>query len=79
MPPDLHADADELARSLRAHGFDDWADQLTEDIAAGSTGTEILMRLRATLARLVASEPGLPAPLRREADRQVRALTKVVR
>jgi hypothetical protein len=78
MPADLYGDAHGLAISLRARGFEEWADRITEDISAGATGTEIVMRLRSTLTSLAESE-ALPPPLREEVAQQVQALSEAIR
>ena len=69
MAHDYDADARALADELRRTGYPTWADQLTDVIVGGATGSEIMMRLRWTLDQLTASEPALPAALLRRARR----------
>ena len=52
------------ARAIRnALGDDltDWKTRIDDAIAAGSTGTEILMAVRWNLAELIKEKPSLPA------------------
>lgn len=71
MANNYDADARALAEELRRAGYPSWADQLTNVIASGSTGTEIMMGLRWTLDQLRNSEPAPTAALLRQA-RQLR-------
>jgi hypothetical protein len=43
---DFYAVANSIADNLAAHGLDGWKLRIDDAIAAGSTGTEILMALR---------------------------------
>lgn len=63
MAHDCDADARALADELRRAGYPNWADQLTDVIVGGATGTEIMMGPRWTLDQLTGSEPALPAAL----------------
>jgi hypothetical protein len=66
---DYDADARALADELRRTGYPNWADQLTDVIVGGATGTEIMMGLRWTLDQLTGSEPAPPAALLRRVRR----------
>ena len=69
MTSDLYKDARVLSSRLRTSGRDEWAARIEDDIAAGSTGTEILMRLRATVKDLTKAELSLPNDVRSRTDR----------
>jgi hypothetical protein len=49
---DTAAEAEELQRRLVGEGHAAWAARLSDTIAAGSTGTEIVMGLRWQLGKL---------------------------
>lgn len=58
MAYDAFAAARALRDELDAAGHQNWSREIDDAIAGGSTGTEILMRLRSVLTRLA---PGVHA------------------
>jgi len=79
MARDHYAEARNLAAKLAERGYGSWSRRLTEVIAAGATGTEIVMGLRWTLAQLLETEAALPAGLREEATDLHGALDRLLR
>lgn len=79
MARDHYAEARALAAKLAEQGYGIWSEQLTEKIAAGATGTEIVMGLRWVLAQLLQNEDELPANLREEARGLHRGLDRLLR
>ncbi len=57
-----------LRRRLEAAGLQDWSERLDEAVRSGSTGGEIMGRLRWEVAQLLQTESSLDAPLRAEAE-----------
>jgi hypothetical protein len=55
---DDDAEARALAAKLDQQGYGTWSQRLTDMIAAGATGTEIVMGLRWVLAQLLQGEDG---------------------
>jgi hypothetical protein len=76
---DDDAEARALAAKLDQQGYGTWSQRLTDMIAAGATGTEIVMGLRWVLAQLLQGEDGLPADLRDEARGLHRGLDRLLR
>ena len=54
-PPDYYASARTIATHLFERGEFDWSREIEDAIAGGSTGTEILMRVRFALQSLLGS------------------------
>ena len=79
MARDYYAEARALAAKLTERGYGGWSEQLTGAIAAGATGTEIVMGLRWVLAQMLEKEDGLPADLREEAGGLHRGLDRLLR
>jgi hypothetical protein len=59
---DYITEARSIGDSL-GNAHSDWRERIDKAITAGSTGTEILMALRWTLAELLKAEPMLPIDL----------------
>jgi hypothetical protein len=76
---DYYAETRALAAKLTDQGYAGWSEQLTDEIAAGATGTEIVMGLRWVLAQLLQNEDGLPADLRLEARGLHQGLDRLLR
>jgi hypothetical protein len=79
MARDYYAEARALSAKLTEQGYGTWSEQLTDKIAAGATGTEIVMGLRWVLAQLLQNDDGLPADLREEARRLHQGLDRLLR
>jgi hypothetical protein len=79
MARDYYAETRDLANKLAEQGYGSWSQRLTDEMAAGATGTEIVMGLRWTLARLLETEAALPAGLREEAQGLHGALDRLLR
>ncbi len=67
MTTDPHELVAELAASLRAEGFPDWAGAIEDAVAGGATGTEILMALRWTAKKLLRARLPLSVATRAQA------------
>ena len=78
MAHDYDADARALADELRRAGYPNRADQLTDDVVGGATGTEIMMGLRWTVDQLMGSELALPAALLTRARRLRHAIDRAL-
>jgi hypothetical protein len=79
MSRDYYADTRDLAAKLTARGLGDWSRRLTDAVAAGATGTEIVMALRWTLAQMLETKVVLPDDLRRQATDLHAGLDKLLR
>ena len=79
MSRDFYADTRDLAAKLTARGRGDWSQRLTDAMAAGATGTEIVMALRWTLAQMLETEPALADDLRQQATDLHAGLDKLLR
>jgi len=79
MARDYYAEARGLASTLAEHGYGPWSQRLTDVIAAGATGGEIVMGLRWTLGQLLETEQALPAEPRAEAESLHNGLNRLLR
>jgi hypothetical protein len=59
MSHDHYAVAREIAGKLATEGFPERSQRILNAIAAGSTGTEILMALRWHLREMLRADPGI--------------------
>lgn len=66
---DIYADTRRFADNLTAAGVLAWPQRLRDAIAAGSTGTEIVMGIRWTLTQMLSAVPSLPVNLVEQARR----------
>jgi hypothetical protein len=73
---DIHSEAAGLVAALtsRAHAAE--AERLDTAIAGGSTGTEILFRLRAELSSMARRSSGLEPDLRKRARKLTRSIDR---
>ncbi|HEU0213517.1 MAG TPA: hypothetical protein VFR13_05480 [Jiangellaceae bacterium] len=67
MARDYYAETRDLTAKLTWHGLGSWSQRLTDEMAAGATGTEIVMGLRWTLAQMLETEPALQDDIREQA------------
>lgn len=79
MSRDYYAETRDLAAKLAEHGVGSWSQRLTDAMAAGATGTEIVMALRWTLAQMLETEPVLPDDIREQATDLHAGLDKLLR
>lgn len=79
MGRDYYAETRDLAAKLAERGLGSWSQLLTDAMAAGATGTEIVMALRWTLAQMLETEPALPDDLREQATDLQARLDKLLR
>lgn len=79
MARDYYAETTDLAATLTERGLGSWSRRLTHEMAAGATGTEIVMGLRWTLAQMLETEPALPDDLREQATNLHAGLDKLLR
>jgi hypothetical protein len=79
MSRDYYADTRDLAAKLTARGLGVWSQRLTDAVAAGATGTEIVMALRWILAQMLEAEPALPDDLRDQATHVHTGLDRLLR
>ena len=79
MARDYYADTRDPAAKLTERGLGPWSQRLTDEMAAGATGTEIVMGLRWTLAQMLETEPALPDDLGEQATYLHAGLDKLLR
>lgn len=65
---DLYADIDHLTDGLTSGGHGKVATRVIDMVAAGATGTEILMGVRYVLSQFAQEQPSLSPELRVEMD-----------
>lgn len=75
---DYISDAREIRDSLEGEPLARWRQEIDDGIDAGSTGTEILMAVRSTMAKILQSESSLSPALQARIKDYVMAANKLL-
>ena len=78
MSFDFYTYNDELISDLQKQGLDGWAAKLDHAVAAGATGTEILMTIRWELLQFLKTKPECKGGTLALIDEMLRELDQVL-